>query len=472
MTETELITLLKQGRWSIQGFNGMPLYLDAAATESGWLVNREFGQAYTRFFYLFSKGRAYMYYDEEDWLRMSDLFYEKVRNLAELQAIIAKYDREFIERATPIDPELLSALSDAELVAVMKKGLDQLRYSGGIAHVIEGVTFGSEERLRKALSRTREYEETEFSTLCSPTEPSFLLAAQKRLWEIHEATDKEELATAYIKDFEWVQTTYLGPKRLSVADVIAQANAMQEAPSSGEYERMRAEKNEIIEAFSLSPDERFLVSVIEACFTWQDNRKANLLKTIHMLEPVLEAISERFQIPLMPLKFAAPGEFDEIRLADPAFRELLEERCRKSALYVTPDTRLSYTGDAFDRIASALEVSLADDVREMKGVTASKGYAKGIARICESVSDIDKFVEGDILVASMTRPEYLPAMHKAIAFVTNEGGITCHAAIVSREMGKPCVIGTKIATQVIKDGDTIEVDANAGVVRILEKAAA
>jgi phosphohistidine swiveling domain-containing protein len=74
--------------------------------------------------------------------------------------------------------------------------------------------------------------------------------------------------------------------------------------------------------------------------------------------------------------------------------------------------------------------------------------------------------EDEILVASMTRPEFLPLMKKAKAFITNEGGITCHAAIVSREMNKPCIIGTKNATQIIKDGDLIEVDADVVVLGV------
>ena len=65
----------------------------------------------------------------------------------------------------------------------------------------------------------------------------------------------------------------------------------------------------------------------------------------------------------------------------------------------------------------------------------------------------------------MTRPDYIIGIKKAAAIVTNEGGITCHAAIVSRELGIPCIIGTKIATEVFKDGDLVEVNANHGVVK-------
>jgi pyruvate,water dikinase len=69
----------------------------------------------------------------------------------------------------------------------------------------------------------------------------------------------------------------------------------------------------------------------------------------------------------------------------------------------------------------------------------------------------------------MTTPDFLPAMQRAAAFVTDEGGIMCHAAIVARELKKTCIIGTKIATQVLHNGDLVEVDAEEGVVRIISK---
>jgi pyruvate,water dikinase len=67
----------------------------------------------------------------------------------------------------------------------------------------------------------------------------------------------------------------------------------------------------------------------------------------------------------------------------------------------------------------------------------------------------------------MTVPDLVSAMKRAAAIVTDEGGVTCHAAIISRELKKPCIIGTKVATKVFKDGDLVEVDANKGIVRII-----
>jgi len=106
---------------------------------------------------------------------------------------------------------------------------------------------------------------------------------------------------------------------------------------------------------------------------------------------------------------------------------------------------------------------------EFRGKIANKGKVRGTVRIVSSTKDLDRVKDGDILVAAMTMPKYITAMKRAAAFVTDEGGLMCHAAIVSREMGKPCIIGTNVATQMLKDGDLVEVDADNGVVRILKK---
>jgi pyruvate,water dikinase len=107
------------------------------------------------------------------------------------------------------------------------------------------------------------------------------------------------------------------------------------------------------------------------------------------------------------------------------------------------------------------------DLKKIKGSVAFRGKVVGRVVIVLSKKDLPKVERGDVIVSTMTTPDYIVAMEKAAAFITDEGGITCHAAIVSRELKKPCIIGTKIATQVLKDGDLVEVDANNGVVKIM-----
>ncbi|MBI2112743.1 HAD-IA family hydrolase [Candidatus Woesearchaeota archaeon] len=102
---------------------------------------------------------------------------------------------------------------------------------------------------------------------------------------------------------------------------------------------------------------------------------------------------------------------------------------------------------------------------ELKGSSASPGIVKGLARIILDPQKPGLFKPGDIIIAEMTHPGYLLLMKQAKAIVTDAGGALCHAAVVAREFKIPCVVGTQIATEVLKDGDLIEVNAVKGVVK-------
>lgn len=128
---------------------------------------------------------------------------------------------------------------------------------------------------------------------------------------------------------------------------------------------------------------------------------------------------------------------------------------------------LLVTGPAVAELARHFDAPDTAGITEVRGTTASKGLVVGTARIVANIREIGKLGDGEILMTSMTTPDFVVAMKRAGAIVTDEGGLSCHAAIVSRELRKPCVIGTKIATKVFKDGDRVEVNADAGTVRKL-----
>jgi phosphohistidine swiveling domain-containing protein len=165
----------------------------------------------------------------------------------------------------------------------------------------------------------------------------------------------------------------------------------------------------------------------------------------------------------------------EVFLGVDKFKHLIDDiRKRKNGFIAlfNPDGSIESEYGGFDETYAKMSKYVAEyhakdiDLDEIKGTVACQGKVVGRAKIIMHLKkDSDKFEEGDILVTGMTRPEFVPLMKKAAAIVTNEGGITCHAAIVSREMNKPCIIGTKVASELFKDGDLVEVDANKGIVR-------
>lgn len=133
-----------------------------------------------------------------------------------------------------------------------------------------------------------------------------------------------------------------------------------------------------------------------------------------------------------------------------------------------------YRGLSFEvtdkRLKEIIENNIISEKKKEKlaGQTAFPGDVTGLVKIINDVPEMKKMKQGDILVARTTNPKLLPAMKLAAAIVTDTGGLTCHAAIVSREFEIPCVVGTKNATKILKDGDQLQVDANKGIVKIIK----
>jgi len=157
--------------------------------------------------------------------------------------------------------------------------------------------------------------------------------------------------------------------------------------------------------------------------------------------------------------------------------DVLAERQKGFLTVWTQEEIKNYIADdAHSQIKDLLEFR-ANEIKttqEVKGSVASwpdknqvkiTGKAFVLTSAFDSEEELKKFQDGDILVATQTHPNLVPQMKKAIAIVTDEGGITCHAAIVSRELGKPCIIGTKLSSKIFKTGDIIELDLKNGIVK-------
>lgn len=176
----------------------------------------------------------------------------------------------------------------------------------------------------------------------------------------------------------------------------------------------------------------------------------------YRLDEMINAIEKKI--------FLSPEEIEKRKLAYMYFS--------KDSINDYGDKVIFYSGkEAVQKKREIIQEEISD-IKEIKGVVACRGKVTGRVALFTWVEEdlskkMEEMKEGDILVAGQTRPFLMPAIRKAGAIVTDEGGITCHAAIVSRELKIPCIIGTKVATKVLKDGDLVEVDAEKGIVKIL-----
>jgi phosphoenolpyruvate synthase/pyruvate phosphate dikinase len=245
-----------------------------------------------------------------------------------------------------------------------------------------------------------------------------------------------------------------------------------------ELKKDRLDKEEAKKLFdiwrkSLSEQEKRLVDYIQGIILLRDKRKDIIGKGLVANFIVGEYFFKKLNLDKNLIYYCAYEEFlkgtayFESRKAEIAKRP-------KGVLFLNDyDGTAEFQYDNFAKIRKAMEEIYLKSQKKtggvLKGAVAYPGFVRGKARIILQPSEFGKFKKRNVLVTSMTRPEFIPIMKIASAIITDEGGITCHAAIVAREMRKPCIIGTKIATQVLKDGDSVEVDAEKGVVTILKR---
>lgn len=227
--------------------------------------------------------------------------------------------------------------------------------------------------------------------------------------------------------------------------------------------------------FSLSYEEKWVIKGFKKmAYVGNFNDEATNYYTYY-LRPILDEMARRLDITyeeLVSMRFQEIKESFENNKSSIS-REELKERYKDHALIFEKDKVYVLSGNDLEEYRkNELKKDIQIDVSELKGTVAFRSDAliMGKVMIIKSNEEINSFKKGMILVTQMTNPTYLPAMNKSKAIVTNEGGLLCHAAIVARELRIPCVIGTKLATRMLKDGDLVEVDANKGIVKIIKRA--
>ncbi len=178
------------------------------------------------------------------------------------------------------------------------------------------------------------------------------------------------------------------------------------------------------------------------------------------------------------VKVEVPEEKRKERvLSDEELIELTEMGKRVQAHYGEPmDTEWAFERDNLFLLQARPITTLGDTVEEesdvvgetgdvlVRGLGASPGMATGNVKIVLDIDELDKIKDGDIMVTTMTTPDMVPAMRRASGIVTDEGGVTCHASIISRELGIPCVVGTGDATSTLKENAGVTLDGKKGLV--------
>jgi len=238
-------------------------------------------------------------------------------------------------------------------------------------------------------------------------------------------------------------------------------------------EKTEQEYNNLIKILKLKPQEKKLFDLIRAIGYYKFLRGQEFQKSLYDTKLIQDKVAQHFNLSSLSMKFIMDDEFDDFLNQPQKYKKITQMRynnflflARRGQKYqISRGPQAKYKFDKMD----FFKYQVSQQQKIIKGMPAHSGLVEGVVKIVNKEKEIKKIKKNNVMVSIATNPNLLPAMKKSLAIITDEGGITCHAAIVSRELGKPCVVGTKIATQVLKDGDKVEVDANKGVIRKLKK---
>ncbi len=225
------------------------------------------------------------------------------------------------------------------------------------------------------------------------------------------------------------------------------------------------EHKKIQEKYAISENLMNVFYYFRQLFVLRDMRKKHTLLTNHYYDLLMKRLCQLESLPFEKMGVIRVEEITK-KIDQAEILNLIAQRKNLLLEIYTPKKSTILSGVKGIKIYNLLQKSYGQ-VGNLRGLGACKGKVQGIVRIILGETHFTKFNEGDILVAPMTRPEFVPLMKKASAIIADEGGITCHAAIISRELNIPCIVGTQKATSKLKDGMLVEVDADNGIVKVI-----
>jgi len=465
--------------WFVQGFSALPTYLNHAAY-SGFKIHKILGFGYTIFLFNYKGDYGEMYYYKKD---LKDIFkrikLELKKDPAYLKKLKARYEKIFSKHEIffkKLDNYSLRKVGASELFNLFKKVAMAQIDAVGIAHVVDPFGLEIEKDFRnEILKRIKNGKGVDnfMSILSSPLEMSFIAREEQSLFEIKNlpVEKRDEALKKHWQKYFWVQNSYAGPKEITIRSLKKRMEKIKIDPRQNKL-ILNLKKEKLISELRLNAASKKFIELVEFAGIWQDERKANSIKVVHYIDMVANEISSRFKIDRTLLNYLSAADMRK-ELSVRSLKKLLPElRERKNGIFfiMKKNIEISAVGNDYKKILEFRENLNAGHLgSELKGTIANKGKAIGRVVVCKGVMDLKKVKTGDILVASMTRPEFVPILKKVRGIITDEGGLTCHAAIISRELDIPCIVGTKIATKVLKDGDYVEVDAERGIVKKLDK---
>lgn len=316
-----------------------------------------------------------------------------------------------------------------------------------------------------------------FQILITPRELSATQKEEREMLNLATFSNADKEIVEHWQKYSWLHFGWTGPS-LSLEyfqkvhkGLFSEGVREKLQKILAEDKQLMENKNFFIEKLNIPKDIVDLFRQMEELLFMKVYRMDALFKSYEAIQPLLKKFAKLNFLSLQQIYNSPIEVFLKMLEEYNIDSHLLNELGEYSVRYFDGDKIYLLLGDEAKRYCLSAKSALPKSVvvNELKGECAYPGLVTGQVVIVNRAEEMKKFNEGDILVSNVTDPSLLPIMKKVSAFVTNQGGLACHAAILAREMKKPCITGTRIATKILKDGDLVEVDANLGIVKKIKQ---
>lgn len=458
-----------------------------------WLCNLEEARAYLDKDLIRQLAEEYLEKEKRHPCNLQELFTDWLKDVRDVNSDLFNL----------MDTESLHAMSDKELLAVNKKLAEQTFlmwqkffmdiYDVDAEGLIErelvdaGINLNIEEKSVmmlqiSPLAHQREERDLLKIVKLIKTTPgansTFLyIASPSNLHRLKLYPEIEKALEEHQKRYFWIRNSWAHTQMVTIFDFVevtkqilfSSRNVKKELEKLENFiENLKKEKNQIADKYEMSDWLRRMFDFFGLLALWRDERKVEMQKLNHYLELAGREIAKRSDLDWNEIKICDPMLIKSI----PISRELLGQQTEffrdNFILFWDGEKVVELPKQESLAVERAIESTIQTEVTEIRGMIACPGKVKGEVIVINKKEEFGKMKDGMILVTNMTRPEFVPLMKKAIAIITDEGGITSHAAVVARELKIPCIIGTQVATKMLKDGDKVFVNADHGVVIVQE----
>jgi Phosphoenolpyruvate synthase/pyruvate phosphate dikinase len=280
----------------------------------------------------------------------------------------------------------------------------------------------------------------------------------------------------HLNRFGWITTDRYTGEPLNRRDVIDNLSQVvgRSSESLEKIQRNREKKLEKLEKAKEAGDEKLekLLEIAQEYAYFRTYRMDAIYEGDYRVRNMFKEIAKRANLEYEDVIYLTVPEIKEALQGKEISKDVIDSRKDEYIVYLAEDEISVIEGEEAEKHISKVDEGSSENWEgqaKIEGTVAQRGQVESEVRLVFEDADIEKVGEGDILVSPMTTPDMMVGIMDAEGIITDEGGMASHAAIVSRELGIPCVIGTETATSILQDGDKVKLDAENGVIEVIER---